>query len=170
MFTKVTTWAQQQADKLSKAISVTWQEPKPGDIDVQAERQETQRQLSELKAASGLVEDARAVAADAADQAIVKVGTVVDYAVTEAGDTYEDVAAALNGRLEALGENAIRIVPVHGDIKTVREAEDYAEEAWTAVGRAWRRTRRRVAERVVAVARAVHSGADKVRYEQGRFK
>jgi hypothetical protein len=167
MFKKVTIWAQEQADRLGKAINVSWQEPKSGDVDAQAERQETQQQISEMQGPSELVEDidyARAAAADAADQAATKMGTVIDACICEAGDTADDVAAALNARLDTLGERAIRVVPVKGAVEAVREAEDHAEEAWTAVGRAWRRTRRRVAERVAAVAQAVHPGADDVRF------
>ena len=189
MFTKVLTWAQRQADKIEKSINVTPLDQKRERV-VAAERAEYERKMAGVQAPQrgenidpfeeecpgtelerGI---AWSYAADAADQAATKIGTVIDHIVREAGDTADEVAAEMNARLETLGENAIRVVPVEGAVEAVREAEDHAEEAWTAAGRIWRRVRRDAAEKIAAVARAVHPGADDVRFferdDQGRFQ
>ena len=149
MFSKVTNWAKDQADKLGEAINVERSEPKKDDVDSEAECPGTELER-------GI---AWSYAADAADQAVAKIGSVIDHAVNEAGDTYDTVAAGLNERLDTIGENAIRVVPVCG-VQAVREAEDHAEEAWTAAGRMWRRGRATVAKKLAAAARVVHPGAD----------
>ena len=168
MFSKVQSWAQRKADQLGKAINVQWSEPKGEDVDAE---------VAEAEECPG-TELERGIAwsygADAADQAVAKIGSVIDHVVREADDTYDTVAAALNERLDTLGENAIRVVPVAGAVEAVREADDHAEQAWTAFGRAWRRGRAKVAGKIAAVARAVHPGADEVcffeRDDNGRFQ
>ena len=165
MFKQFRSLAQEQADKLGKAINVERSEPKKNDVDSEAE------ECPGTQLERGI---AWSYAADAADQAATKIGSMIDHAVNEAGDTYDTVAAGLNERLDTIGENAIRVVPVRGAVQAVREAEDHAEEAWTAFGRAWRRGRARVAEKIAAVARVFHPAADDVqlveRDNQGRFQ